>query len=299
MNAELDDEILYHYTSLDAFQKIVTSGEIWATDSRYLNDTTEFKYSLDLAKEVLEGRNLKNSDYAEGFIASANQTSIYVFSLSKRKDLLSQWRAYCPNGGVSIGFSKRVLEIFAKQQRFELVKCIYSREKQKERLIAAIEETERPDYRAILGVLAAFKHYGFEEEEEYRLISEAPTYESRMWGGGEHEPEWRTTTSMLIQYKKFLLSDLNLEDLKKLHPNLSEDKVKGLLFREQIPAHWHEERDRPEPYREVIVSPSAHQELVENAVSEFVKSKTFYGKSARAPSGRVNVSSSSVPYRSG
>ena len=277
------------------------SGEVWATDSKYLNDTTEFKYSLDLAKEVLKERNLKNSEYAGDFIASANQTSIYVFSLSKRKDLLSQWRAYCPNGGVSIGFSKRVLEIFAKQQRFELVKCIYSKEKQKERLIAAIaaiEETKRPDYRAILGVLAAFKHPAFAEEEEYRLISEAPTYELRAWEGEEREPEWRTTTSMLIQYTKFLLSDLNLEDLKKLHPNLSEDEIKGLLFREKIPASWYEERDRPEPYREVIVSPSANQELVENAVLEFIRSKTFYGKSARAPSGHVDVSSSSVPYRS-
>ena len=32
---------LYHYTDLSGFMGIVRSGQIWATDTRFLNDVTE------------------------------------------------------------------------------------------------------------------------------------------------------------------------------------------------------------------------------------------------------------------
>jgi hypothetical protein len=35
------DELLYHYTSVEAFVNIINGGELWASHIRYLNDRSE------------------------------------------------------------------------------------------------------------------------------------------------------------------------------------------------------------------------------------------------------------------
>jgi hypothetical protein len=37
------DEIIYHYTSAKGFQGIIESGEIWLTNTEFVNDTIECK----------------------------------------------------------------------------------------------------------------------------------------------------------------------------------------------------------------------------------------------------------------
>ena len=44
---------LYHYTSANALQGIL-SGEFWATESNFLNDTMEFQIATDICYEVLD-----------------------------------------------------------------------------------------------------------------------------------------------------------------------------------------------------------------------------------------------------
>ena len=44
---------LYHYTSANALQGIL-SGEFWATESNFLNDTMEFQVATDICCEVLD-----------------------------------------------------------------------------------------------------------------------------------------------------------------------------------------------------------------------------------------------------
>ncbi len=42
-------DVVYHYTTAAGLLGICTSKKIWATDIRYLNDSEEFQYTLDLA----------------------------------------------------------------------------------------------------------------------------------------------------------------------------------------------------------------------------------------------------------
>jgi hypothetical protein len=51
---------------------------------------------------------------------------IFVVSFSTKPDLLSQWRAYCPQGGYNFGFIKDNLKEIASNQDFELVKLTYN-----------------------------------------------------------------------------------------------------------------------------------------------------------------------------
>src|ERR1700684_352024 len=50
------DRIVYHYTSQRGLIGILTTKKIWATSIRYLNDSMEFAYTLDLMKAYLDSR---------------------------------------------------------------------------------------------------------------------------------------------------------------------------------------------------------------------------------------------------
>ena len=45
---------VYHYTDAAGLQGILDSGVLWATDYRYLNDSSELRYIFDLAVQSAE-----------------------------------------------------------------------------------------------------------------------------------------------------------------------------------------------------------------------------------------------------
>jgi hypothetical protein len=110
------EELLYHYTTPEGLVGIVEKHEIWATDLAYMNDTTEFRVGLDLVTkhiEQLRGDNLGPCAERWNWLLTALKrtrefgpdtlSSVYACSFSTDGDNLSQWRAYCPNGGFAIG----------------------------------------------------------------------------------------------------------------------------------------------------------------------------------------------------
>jgi hypothetical protein len=114
-HTQSDPEIVYHYTSMDTFLKIVESQQLWATDVAYLNDTSEqehfFQRALGRLPKVLSKRpewqewnfEVTSSHITPDIVSIA--TSPFLTSFSSDDDSLPQWRAYCPQGnGISIGF---------------------------------------------------------------------------------------------------------------------------------------------------------------------------------------------------
>ena len=47
-------EFLYHYTNAASFIEIVKSKCLWATDVLFVNDSTEYIYTLNLFKEEVD-----------------------------------------------------------------------------------------------------------------------------------------------------------------------------------------------------------------------------------------------------
>jgi hypothetical protein len=123
-------KILYHYTSADALLGILQSGSLWASDIRFLNDSTEFTFARDLLVKALQDKasRLRNKDVRkivfEQFenIRTAGTVHAYVISLSEQGNMLSQWRAYAPRDGVCIGFLKGALNNI---KDFALHRCVY------------------------------------------------------------------------------------------------------------------------------------------------------------------------------
>jgi hypothetical protein len=274
-------ESLYHYTSQQGLIGVVTKHVLWATDIRYLNDSSEYSYGEEIVKKVVSRRrkgargDLKK--FYEDFDAVEDmfsQTRFFITSLTENGNLLSQWRGYTPNGnGFSLGFSvEKLKEVLGKRGEFSLVRCVYAQAEQ-ERLVnqaidLAIEEWKHRDepsprvgnsvqirvhppvtLRVFCSFLApVFKSNTFSEEKEWRLV---------LTQNDPSKFKFRSGQSMITPY---------------IEVNLLADP------------------DEPEsmPLSEVIIGPTPHHDLAKLAVQTLLESQYL----------RAWITLSDIPFRS-
>ena len=216
--------ILYHYTSPDALISILEHKKIWVTHYSFLNDKEELINSLQLLSEMSNNSEL-NVEAAINFLKTA-PFNIAVFSLSSEKNSLSQWRSYCPStGGYAIGFNRKRLNSILKKRRFhELTPCVYDKSEQKEMISNFIKDFPPADYNSeefkkyainisefIGSVGLRIKHKGFNEEHEWRAISETMDIKFKTEG-----IEWKIRNGIhnLIQFVEVDLSeDFPIEEI--------------------------------------------------------------------------------------
>jgi hypothetical protein len=194
------DRMIYHYTSAAGLIGILKTKSIWATSHLHLNDRLEFETAAKLF-----GQELKQSALTEPHqrllmrLVAERRDPRFVTSFSEHHDRLSQWRAYGVGEGYALGFSD-TNPIFASAEAasFGLIKCEYRRPKQRElcRVLIAefrdlmtsgrsidspvVEQQIRTSFEryrwtyALALLRASFKHNGFSEEGEWRLVSQYP-----------------------------------------------------------------------------------------------------------------------------
>lgn len=118
-------QLLYHYTSLQSFMKIMTSGCLWASNIHFLNDRREYEDGRQICLQVIKGYTEETISPAArrelGLLYSLIEENrpdnimnwsvenIFSTSFCKEGDLLSQWRGYGQNSGVAIGFDLQAL----------------------------------------------------------------------------------------------------------------------------------------------------------------------------------------------
>jgi hypothetical protein len=216
-------DTLYHYTSLRGLDGIIKDKVLRATDIRFFSDSSEFQYTINLARELSSQR---HDSFEKRFLRevlrwSVPDTTFCAFCLSEQPDLLSQWRGYCPReGGYSLGFSTAALEPQLQRNGFTLEKCEYRPAVQQERvnrlLDQAIRDSNKSDLgkcstskraikvmprflRALSRLAATLKHPSFSEEEEWRVVS-----------GGQVDTEcldYEPNGSIATPHAKFCLKD--------------------------------------------------------------------------------------------
>ncbi len=272
---------LYHYTSIECFKSIIYSREIWATAANDLfSDPTEITIAKTIALEALEERkkDFNGKEDLYGYCkttlenADAFKEDQFVFSFTEKGDLLSQWRAYCPEEGVSIGFS--VPKICVNNQYLYIkdgschnsyyvhenyiYKCIYKpqeqRQKMKELFDFLIKRNE--DLRILKSFFwnmirtfsYSFKHKSFKEEKEWRLCC----FTSSDYG----QIKYRVKDSMSIPYLPFLAVD---------------DKDCSII-------------------RSIKIGPSCDKENLKISISSYLKDSGYH------PGKDIGVSVTETPY---
>jgi Protein of unknown function (DUF2971). len=232
----IKDKIVYHYCSLDSLYGIIASKSLWLTSLQSSNDKKELavsKYALDdFLKKAIEKqqdnnkkeilRNLLNAPYDKEYRKNKQSIKYYGLSCVEQKDSLTHWDRYGNQGnGVCIAINLAILDnyfdvsLYGNIFRSWLVhdKILYKESDQEQLISYLLEDKIRavleksnlealPHIHAIIyysvlnQIKPLFKHDGFYDESEYRII-----FQERQ---GEDEAEY---------YKKIAISDKENEEL--------------------------------------------------------------------------------------
>lgn len=184
---------LFHYTDANGLMGIIQSRALWTTDIRFLSDSAEYRYAIDLAAEVIVSR--WDASTVEGRRAIALVNSLpgarafprFVGCLSAAEDSVAMWRTFSRGReGYAIEFLDHQISIRTTEN---LLRCEYDRAIQQSEILRltnyvlslwnlyhdpAFESFLITEFQEGIQVLASvFKRPGFRSEEEWRIV----------WGG--------------------------------------------------------------------------------------------------------------------
>lgn len=141
MSGSTDWQVLYHYTSLKSFERIVKNGYITLNDIIKSNDPAEGFFAFDVLKEaykslyrddVIDRKTYDKLhkayfDFSEGETAFGRfQHTILSISFCEPELPLALWRCYGDNGkGISFSISKKRLIELGENENFRFSKIEY------------------------------------------------------------------------------------------------------------------------------------------------------------------------------
>ncbi|NNC17377.1 DUF2971 domain-containing protein [Corallococcus exiguus] len=200
---------LYHYTDARGLLGILDTKHFWFSQAGFLNDSTELTHADSIIRSALNRRLEFTKSLAAREMLTAALNSVDPFStysagsfiacFCENGDLLSQWRGYgSSGGGFALGFESKQLErnleaSVGSTAGTGIFKVVYDPAKQDsyvkdtiEAFCQLVEHWEQtggaPPQNKLLDVARfgletaladpyfRFKHPGFEEEQEWRLI---------------------------------------------------------------------------------------------------------------------------------
>ncbi|QEE28573.1 DUF2971 domain-containing protein [Terriglobus albidus] len=302
---------LWHYTSYKAFQGIVESKQIFATDLRYLNDSQEFVHAKELAQEladevvdssaagvVVNGMLKKAVDLAFNTgPLRADRLQVMVASFSNARDQLSQWRGYSgASSGVSISFDlSKIRPPLGVETAVVFAPCVYELSEKKALLQRALSH--------MVGVVAEWV------QDVQEAIQSDPQLLNKIKNPTEHGSPYVNGLDLNARLRQ-AMTKVNF-DLVRLCPLLkdssfSEEREWRLVLpisagkQLQNPIKFRPTSntlvpyipyplcgpDEPAPVNDLILGPGSHAEA-EAATFSFLQSKHIM----------VKPQTSKVPYR--
>lgn len=119
---------LYHYTDARGLEGIISAQQIWFTHYQHLNDPSEMKFRMYVAKKALAeigekyGPKIKIfCDMVADLFSAENMHrtfEFYVASFSRERDDLGQWQVYADNGrGFALGVAPHLFAVEDKPDR--------------------------------------------------------------------------------------------------------------------------------------------------------------------------------------
>jgi hypothetical protein len=301
---------LYHYTTADGLIGILQSRQIWATNVRFMNDTSELAYGIRMVRAIFDdvGRRATDDGARQvrlfGFVRDGifdmlddaeRNTKHYAVSFCGNGNLLSQWRGYGQSGGgFALGIAAAeltnfqaeilpnppvdpgLLGVFLRKVIYEpqlqqqlvrgwiafLLRWLDSRRASTADTPEAVRTSEPANIvaRLLYEALVCFKHPGFAEEEEWRLIQQG-----RIGRQDVCKVTFRARSGRIVSYSP-------------------------LTFRQAAGQHRDGESPRNDfPLSAVTFGPSLDGEAAERALRMLLESQGF-------DAGQVQIDPSGIPF---
>jgi hypothetical protein len=205
-------DLLYHYTDVAGLIGILSSGSLWATNLRFMNDARELEHARRLMLDVLTEARSRAARPGQHALIDAIEVNLstwsgypdyYSVSFSSDGDLLSQWRGYgLAGGGYAIGFDPDGLACpgssYPQPNRF-LNRVVYERDRQAQILRSVADamltlfadvdanDAKQTEARArvfsalgeVAGYVFSFKDPAWAEEKEWRAVYLVPAGETK------------------------------------------------------------------------------------------------------------------------
>lgn len=113
-------ESAYHYTNWQGLLGVLSSRQMWVSDSQFLNDPQELRYAIEAICQSLEDRResfesvgraaavhdlvraLKGRCSEHGVFNAVREDIPFIASFCDNGDLLSMWRGYASGGGLAV-----------------------------------------------------------------------------------------------------------------------------------------------------------------------------------------------------
>lgn len=278
-NGAIGRPIIYHYTSPDGLLGIIQSSTLWMTDFSYLNDVEEITYGLNLAKTRFETIAPQMPTVAELLARWTKSFEVIdervcVSSFSHIGDSLSQWRAYGP---IAVGFDVSGL-MFGYNNSVHMESVVYNRADQVRLLDLLIhlcataynfdkthltpEHLDRvyeDDSGRILMLISLFKHPGFADERELRMVHVEHPKVLEGFGVPRPPQRFRVAGRLLVPY-------LTTRDIATF-PDSYPEKL---------------------PIAEIVIGPNARGEILERGVKQLLSAHGYQ---------ETQVKRSIVPFR--
>lgn len=301
-------ETLYHYTDINGLVGIWEKGQIWATNSMYLNDTSEVRLGLSMVRSRLahrelelfssidEGRSHQTAEVggtsgagsarerlsAESELAQIKQiraaleaseedSVTYVACLTEHWDQLSQWRGYSREG-YCLGFDTRmILESLVDRNRV-MRRVQYYDEADNDVLVSRMVDV-------------AVGHRGVATQD---LLDVAADRHRRFIA------EVAVIEAAFLKHRSFREeAEVRIVEMSS-EPDLFTPNQYGMVPRRTIPIP-------PGAIRSVRVGPSAHAELKRLSLVRYFDKVGFGGRALPWDGEHIRpaVYLSSIPFRDG
>ncbi|MDR3723593.1 MAG: DUF2971 domain-containing protein [Terracidiphilus sp.] len=260
------EELIYHYTDENGLTGILSSGFLRATHWRYLNDYSERQEFIRLLLQRYKGRHEHfdsipqrsgkphpaiaiDKNTQRDIVEKLHSIEAYSVSFSKEEinlkqelqmigDRLSQWRGYGQaKQGFSLGFDREKIctaaeYLATKVSSINLWQCEYVDDLKQAKITEILAAPDLFPIDQLHQYASTFKHFGFHEEQERRLIlrtcakcppanliefdakgrpyinvpagikGKGSSLRRIVVGPGEHNDEWVAKTKILLAKEK-------------------------------------------------------------------------------------------------
>lgn len=233
-----EEKIYYHYCSVDTFFNIIQTSTLRLGDPLSMNDSAEIMWFLDLIENYASEKGkykktVENWKLIEKMIEEIIKKIDfpYILCLSKKNDVLSQWRSYADDGkGIAIGIDVNELinygdglsghDIVYKPEeqinileKREIGKCLNELE---ETLYCNNEQVLYSKVKKLISHLLEdsmiCKNPAFEEENEYRILYR----NSRADEGKISDIKFRTNNGSILPYREIQFESIKGHLIKNI-----------------------------------------------------------------------------------